>query len=317
MEIGLNTDSLGALSLEQTLDHAASLRLDCVEFGLGGWSSAPHLDIGALLSDAAKRDRLKSMLRERQLSISALNASGNPLHPGDTGKKDSQLARNAIALAAELGVGRVVMMSGLPGGGPDEKTPNWITSSWPLEAMNMLQWQWTERVIPFWKQLVLLAEAKGIRLCVENHGRQCVYNPDSYLRLREAVGPTVGANFDPSHLIWMGGDPVSASRALGTEHIYHVHGKDTRIEPQARVNGTLDTRHVVPVVGRTWNFVPLGHGLSRRGWLEILQALREIGYDDVISIENEDYTLDTKAAIAESVDVLRFAITESDRRRSL
>ena len=181
----------------------------------------------------------------------------------------------------------------------------------------MLEWQWTERVVPFWKELAPLAAAKGIRLCVENHGRQCVYNPDSYLRLRESVGSTVGMNFDPSHLIWMGGDPVSAIRALGAEHIYHVHGKDTRIEPQARVNGTLDTRHVVPVVGRTWNFVPLGHGLSRRGWLEILEALREIGYDDVISIENEDYTLDAKAAIAESVDVLRFAIAESERRRSL
>jgi sugar phosphate isomerase/epimerase len=208
-------------------------------------------------------------------------------------------------------------MSGLPGGGPKEKTPNWITSSWPLEAMDMLEWQWTERVIPFWKQLVPLAQAKGIRVCVENHGRQCVYNPNSYLRLRKAVGPTVGANFDPSHLIWMGGDPVSAIRALGADHIYHVHGKDTRIESQARVNGTLDTGHVVPVVRRTWNFVPLGHGLSRRGWLEIVQVLREVGYDDVISIENEDYTLDAKAAIAESVDVLRFAIAESERRKSL
>jgi sugar phosphate isomerase/epimerase len=314
MKIGLNTDSLGALTLEQTLDHAAGLGLDCVEFGLGGWSSAPHLGVGALLADSVKRDRLQGMLRERRLAISALNASGNPLHPGEIGPKDSQLARDAVALAAQLGVGRVVMMSGLPGGGAEEKTPNWITSSWPLEAMDMLEWQWTERVIPFWRQLGPLAEAKGIRLCVENHGRQCVYNPDSYLRLRDAVGPTVGINFDPSHLIWMGGDPISAIRALGGEHIYHLHGKDTRIEPQARVNGTLDTRHVVPVVGRTWNFVPLGHGHSRRGWLDILQALREVGYDDVISIENEDYTLDAKAAIAESVDVLRFAIAVSERR---
>src|SRR6516164_2471454 len=154
MKIGLNTDSLGALTLEQTLDHAASLGLDCLEFGLGGWSSAPHLDIATLLSDAAKRDRLNGTLRERKLAISALNASGNPLHPGDTGPKDSQLARNAIAFAAQLGVGRVIMMSGLPGGGPEERSPNWITSSWPLEAMDILEWQWTERVIPFWKDLV-------------------------------------------------------------------------------------------------------------------------------------------------------------------
>ncbi|ODT77382.1 MAG: hypothetical protein ABS76_26710 [Pelagibacterium sp. SCN 64-44] len=317
MKIGLNTDSLGALDLAATLDFAAELNLDCVEFGLGGWSSAPHVTVDRLLAEPSERVRLQGMLRERNLTISALNASGNPLHPGSIGPADSKLARDAIELAGLLGVKRVIMMSGLPGGGPDEKTPNWITSSWPLEAMEMLEWQWSERVIPFWKDLAPMAEAAGVRLCVENHGRQCVYNPDSYFRLREAVGPTLGMNFDPSHLIWMGGDPVSAIRTLGSEHIYHFHGKDTRVEPSARVNGTLDTRHVVPVPVRSWNFVPLGHGQSRRAWLDIVQALREIGYDDVISIENEDYTLETKVAIAESVDVLRFSIAESERRQNL
>jgi len=315
MKIGLNTDSLGALGLEETLDFAAGLGLDTVEFGLGGWSSAPHVEIATLLADAGARDRLLGLLRDRGLAISALNASGNPLHPGAIGPADSRLAHDAIALAKLLGVGRVIMMSGLPGGGPDEKTPNWITSSWPLEAMEMLEWQWTERVIPFWTDLARTAEQAGVRLCVENHGRQCVYNPDSYFRLREAVGPAVGMNFDPSHLLWMGGDPVSAIRALGGENIYHVHGKDTRVEPAARIDGTLDTRHVVPVPVRTWNFVPLGHGVSRRGWLDIVGALRDVGYDDVISIENEDYTLETRVAIEESVDTLRFAIGESARRR--
>ena len=317
MKIGLNTDSLGAFSLEETLDFAAGLGIDTVEFGVGGWSSAPHVEIAALLADATARDRLGGLLRERGLAISALNASGNPLHPGSIGPNDTKLAHDAIALAKLLGVGRVIMMSGLPGGGPDEKTPNWITSSWPLEAMEMLEWQWTERVIPFWIGLAGVAERANVRLCVENHGRQCVYNPNSYFRLREAVGPVVGMNFDPSHLLWMGGDPVTAIRELGGDNIYHVHGKDTRVEPEARANGTLDTRHVVPVPGRTWNFVPLGHGLSRRGWLEIVGALRDVGYDDVMSIENEDYTLETCAAITDSVETLRFAIKESTRRQEL
>jgi sugar phosphate isomerase/epimerase len=110
---------------------------------------APHVQIGALLTDAGARDRLTGLLRDRGLAISALNASGNPLHPSEIGPSDTKLAHDAIALAKMLGVGRVIMMSGLPGGGPDEKTPNWITSSWPLEAMEMLEWQWTERVIPF------------------------------------------------------------------------------------------------------------------------------------------------------------------------
>jgi sugar phosphate isomerase/epimerase len=151
MKIGLNTDSLGGLTVEETLDHAAALDLDTVEFGLGGWSSAPHVSTAELLAEPADRERLTGVLRDRGLAISALNASGNPLHPGTIGPSDTQLAHDAIALAALLGVGRVIMMSGLPGGGPDEKTPNWITSSWPLEAMEMLEWQWTERVLPFWR----------------------------------------------------------------------------------------------------------------------------------------------------------------------
>ncbi len=264
MKIALNTDSLGALSVEQTLDFATELGLNTVEFGLGGWSSAPQVNTAELIGDPAARDRLRGRLRERNLEFSALNASGNPLHPGEIGPNDAKLAREAIALADMLGVKRVIMMSGLPGGGPDDRMPNWITSSWPLEAMDMLEWQWREKVIPFWKTLAPLAEAKGIRLCVENHGRQCVYNPDSYFRLREAIGQTVGMNFDPSHLIWMGGDPISAIHALGAENIYHFHGKDTRVELSARVQWNAryaprrarGTAHLEFRTARAWSVPP-------------------------------------------------------------
>ena len=308
MKIGINTDGFGTLPLASMLDRVAELGLSHVEFGLGGWSSAPHADIGALLGSDTARDRLMGMLRERGLQISALNCSGNPLHPGPTGREDSRLARDTLELASLLGVGRIVMMSGLPAGNATDSCPNWITSSWPLEALEMVEWQWHERVLPFWREHAQEAERRGLRLCIENHGRQCVYNVETYLRLRDAVGPVLGMNFDPSHLIWMGGDPVSAIEALGAGHIYHVHGKDTRIEPLARVNGTLDDKHVTPVGIRSWNFVPLGHGLSRRGWRDIVDALRRIGYDDVISIENEDYTLESSEAIRDSVETLRFAI---------
>ncbi len=310
MHIGLNTDGFGAFGLDECLDKVAGLGLTHVEFSLGGWSGAPHLDVDALLADAAERDRLMGKLRERGLAISALNCSGNQLHPGPIGPNDSALAEKAVELAALMGVGRIVMMSGLPGG-PGDMHPNWITSSWPPEAMEILEWQWTERVLPWWKAFAPKAWAKGIRLCVEQHGRQVVHNSESFFRLREAVGPVLGVNFDPSHLIWMGGDPVSAIHALG-DCIYHVHGKDSRIEPAARVNGLLDTKHVVPVRGRFWNFVSLGHGTAVRGWLDIVRALRSVGYDDVISIENEDYSLTADEAIATSAATLRFCIAQSD-----
>jgi sugar phosphate isomerase/epimerase len=89
------------------------------------------------------------MVRERGLAISALNCSGNPLHPTEEiGSTDAALARKAVDLAKLLGVSRVVMMSGLPGARGD-LYPNWITSSWPSEAIEILEWQWNEKALPF------------------------------------------------------------------------------------------------------------------------------------------------------------------------
>jgi sugar phosphate isomerase/epimerase len=128
--------------------------------------------------------------------------------------------------------------------------------------------------------------------------------------LREAVGPTLGVNFDPSHLIWMGGDPVSAIEALD-DCIYHVHGKDSRIEAQAKINGLLDVKHATPARGRAWNFVSLGRGKSADAWRDIIRALRAVGYDDTISIENEDYSLSSDEAVSVSIATLRLCIDEA------
>jgi sugar phosphate isomerase/epimerase len=311
MEIGLNTDGLAGRSLEEALDFVASIGLTHVEFALGGWSTAPHARIDRLLAEARERERLLAMLRDRGLRISALNCSGNPLHPTEIGRNDAELARKTIDLSKHLGVDRIVMMSGLPAAAGDSH-PNWITSSWPPEATQILEWQWQERVIPFWRDFAPVAERNGIRICVEQHGRQVVYNNESFFRLRDAVGPAVGVNFDPSHLIWMGGDPVSAIRRLG-ECIYHVHGKDTHIEAQSKIDGLIDPKPVTPVEGRSWNYVALGHGTPVRGWLEIVNALKGAGYDGVISIENEDHSLSPEAAILASADVLRFCLDSAER----
>jgi sugar phosphate isomerase/epimerase len=308
MKIGLNTDGFAQLPLEKTLDRCAELGLDFVEFALGGWSGAPHVSIDEMLAGSRARDRLLGMVRERGLAISALNCSGNPLHPKEeVGPKDAELARKTVDLAKLLGVSRVVMMSGLPSA-PGDVYPNWITSSWPPESMEILEWQWKEKALPFWKDFAPYATKNGIRICIEQHGRQLVYNNESFFRLRDSIGPTVGVNFDPSHLMWMGGDAVSAIKRLGSECIYHVHGKDTYIEAQAKIDGLIDPKPVTPVKGRSWNYVSLGHGNSYRSWLDILTALTEVGYNDVVSIENEDYSLDADTAISTSASVLKFCI---------
>ena len=308
MKIGMVSDSLGTLSFEAVLDAAAGLGLDCIEFATGGWSNAPHINIDALLKSAAARDKFIGAVRARNLTISALTCNGNSLHPGKSGREHDKVIRKTIELAPQLGVDRIILMSGLPGA-PGDKYPNWITVAWPPETTKILEWQWNEVVIPYWKELVAFGKKHGIRhFCLEMHGGQNVYNVASLFRLREAVGEAVGVNFDPSHLMWMGADPLAAIEALGPA-IFHVHAKDTRIDPRnvAR-NSRSETRPSVEARDRSWNYVTLGYGNGEDFWRAFCLALRRVGYDGVLSIEHEDMALSPMEGMRKSVELLRRVI---------
>ena len=88
-------------------------------------------------------------------------------------------------------------------------------------------------LIPYWRELVAYAQGVGVRkLCLELHGHQNVYSVGTFFRLRGAVGETVGVNFDPSHLLWMGADPLSAIKALGLSNLSCAReGHAPRTEP--------------------------------------------------------------------------------------
>jgi sugar phosphate isomerase/epimerase len=312
MRIGMVTDSLGKLSFEAVLDAAVSLGVECVEFGTGNFSTAPHIDIEALLRSKAARDKFTGAIADRGLSISTLNCNGNSLHPGKSGREHDKVIRKTIELAPQIGVDRIVLMSGLPGG-PGDKHPNWITVAWPPETTEILEWQWKEVVIPYWKELVAFARSKGIRhLCLEMHGGQNVYNVATLLRLREACGAAVGANFDPSHLLWMGADPIAAIEALGPA-IFHVHAKDTRIDPRnAAVNSRIETLPSERARERSWNYVTLGYGNGDEFWRAFCLALRRVGYDGALSIEHEDMAMSPMEGMRKSVELLkRVAIFEA------
>ncbi|MEX2542940.1 MAG: sugar phosphate isomerase/epimerase [Trueperaceae bacterium] len=307
MKIGLVTDSLDRLSLDTLLTTAAGLSLDCLEFGTGCWSGAPHLAIGELLGSEPLRRNFTARIEEHGLEISALNCSGNPLHPGPSGEEHARITRWTIDLAALLGVRRVVMMSGCPGG-PGDLHPNWVTVAWPPETTRILEWQWNESVLPYWRELAPYARARGIDLCLELHGHQNVYNVETFFRLREAIGDVVGVNLDPSHLMWMGADPIAAVEALG-EFIYHVHAKDTRTNPELLpVNGLVQTRPAADHARRSWNYVTLGHGRQSAFWGEFCSALSRSGYNDVLSIEHEDVDQPPLDGVTESVELLRSLI---------
>ncbi len=305
MRIGIVSDSLGHLPFEEMLDAAAGLGIEGVEVNSGNWSTAPHLNLEGLLADAGARRAFLEAFARRGLEVIALNANGNQLHPTDGGRQ-STILHDTLRLAGLLGIEKVCLMSGLPAGGPEDRTPNWIVSSWPPETGQILAWQWAERLLPYWRELSALAKQNGVRkLCVELHGNQLVYNVPSLLRLRDEIGPIVGANLDPSHLMWMGADPLAAVDALG-EAIFHVHAKDTYLNrPRQATTSLLESGSLTDIPARSWTYITLGYGHDEAWWREFCYRLRMVGYDGWLSIEHEDVMLSCMEGARRSVELLK------------
>lgn len=313
MKLSFCTDSLGHLPFEQMLDKLLELGVYGVEMTTGGWSSAPHLPTEALLGSATQRQNLLKALESRGMSIAALNVSGNPLDPGELGQKHQRDTENALALAGELGVKKIVMMSGLPPASPHDTIPNWITYtvSWPPTLKNCLDYQWNEVAIPYWQGLVARAKQSGVeKFALENFSSMLVWNPETLFRLRNAVGDMVGLNLDPSHLLWMGADPIAAARALGPA-IHHCHGKDVRMERGlVNINGLLETKPVEDVANRAWNYVAVGCGQDLQWWKEFFSVVRMMGYNDWVSLEMEDLTMSVEAGVTSSIAALKQTISQ-------
>ena len=241
MKLGVFTVVLGDLSLDEACGFLAENGVQMVEIGCGGFPGKAHCDAAELLADDEKCKKFADTIKSHGLEISALSSHGNMVHPNkEIAKKFDDDLTNAILLAEKLGVPVVNTFSGCPGGSPEDKMPNWVTCPWPEDFSEILEYQWNEVLIPYWKEKVAFAKAHNVhKIALELHPGFCVYNTKSLLRLREAVGPEIGANFDPSHLIWQGMDPVTCIRELGKAGaLFHFHAKDTKIDPaNAALNG--------------------------------------------------------------------------------
>lgn len=306
MRLAIKTCTLD-LPYTEMLDFCAAQEIHAVEIATGNWSAAPHADLDTLVRSETARARWYDELRRRDIVLCALNCSGNPL----ADRRHWEVTEKTFRLAGQLGVEKVVMMSGLPVGCPGDKTPVWVTTSWPPETQTILDYQWNEVAIPAWKRLVGLAEECGVkRIALENHAMQLVYNPETLLRLRAAVGPMVGMNLDPSHLFWMGGDPIEAARVLGEAGaLYHIHGKDSR--PERRMwgpNGMLDTKPIQQYRDRAWNYVAVGAGHGVQWWQEFFSVARMMGYDGDVALEMEDLTQPMLAGHLASLATLKAAL---------
>ncbi len=312
MKLSVLANLYAAKSLDETLKILTGLGVHTVEIGAGGYPGKAHCNPEELLADPKKFDEFVATFKKYDVEICALAAHGNALHPDKTiAAQFDKDFRNAVLLAEKLGVDTVITFSGCPGDSEGSKYPNWVTCPWPEDFLAILDWQWNEKLIPYWKEAGAFAKAHKVdHIAFEMHPGFCVYNPETLLRLRAAVGDVIGANFDPSHLIWQGMDPVAAIRELEGA-IYHVHAKDTKIDQyNTAKNGVLDTKHYGDELHRAWVFRTVGYGNGETYWRDLVSNLRLVGYDRVLSIEHEDSLMSIDEGLRKAVTFLKPIVIE-------
>jgi sugar phosphate isomerase/epimerase len=311
MKLGAYTAVLHDKPIAEALAALRDMGLNSAEINSGGFLPAPHLPIADIRRSQDARDEYMALFAEAGVTLTALNCNGNPLHPDpEVHDKHGTDVLDAIELGALLGVKRVVTMSGLPGTDAGAMLPAWTVLPWDSAYLDARDYQWNEVAIPYWRDVQARAADADVKVCIEMHPHNIVYNPATMLRLAEQINAThVGAEMDPSHLFWQGIDPIAAIDALG-ELVYNAAAKDTRINEAAKVNGVLDDRHgrvapddpdAISLGGRytlstwpensSWDFVAVGRGHDVAYWSRFLAALQKVDPDIAVNIEHEDAEL--------------------------
>ncbi|MCL8024515.1 sugar phosphate isomerase/epimerase family protein [Nocardioides bruguierae] len=324
MRYGVYNAILHDRSLPEALEVISSVGLTGIEINTGGFLPPVHVpNIDEILTSDTARDDFLGIFEGTGVEIAGLNCNGNPLHPTKAiGDKHSEDVRRSIKLAARLGQTRVVTMSGLPGGEPGSTRPNWIVNAWNSAALDVLDYQF-DVAAAFWKETDRLAADLGVKVALELHPQNVVFNPRDIRRLVEMTGAThVGVELDASHLFWQQMDPVAVTADLG-ELVFHAAAKDVRVNTErAALYGVLDNgfRKLDPSEDRVnlggdewanewpkdsaWDFVALGRGHDADFWSRWLVELNKIDPDMCVNIEHEDTSLGRVEGLTEAAGVL-------------
>ncbi len=315
MKLSVLANLYGSKTLDETLSIISSLGVKSVEIGAGGYPRKEHCNPETLLANEKEYQAFIDTFKKYDTEVCALACHGNPLHPNKKIAKSFDTDfKNAILLAEKMGVDTIVGFSGCPGDSEGSEYPNWVTCPWPDDFLTILNWQWNEKLVPYWCEMAGFAlQHKVTHIAFEMHPGFCVYNPETLLKLRNAVaekcgteiGNVIGANLDPSHLLWQGINPIQAIRAL-EGCIYHVHAKDTKIDEfNTSVNGVLDNKPYSDELHRSWIFRTVGYGNDASFWKDFVSNLRLCGYDKVLSIEHEDSIMTIDEGLAKAVEFLK------------
>lgn len=279
MKLGMLTACLPTWSLAQVADWASAAGYERLEVAVwpdrGGRAfEATHLDVARF--DRRAADETRAVLDRTGLEISALAYYENNLHP-DPDRRAAIRAhlKHAVDAAQLLGVPYVGTFIG--------RDPHRSVPDNQREA---------ERVLP---ELVEYAGERGVRLIIEN----CVmegWHPDGYPG-NIAYSPELWEwmfslglylNWDPSHLTWIGIDPVETI-APHAHRIAHAQAKDVEIDQQARNRygffGTVD-KGGDPWATGWWRYRVPGRG--QVDWARVVDRLYEVGFDGTLSVEHED-----------------------------
>lgn len=311
MKLGVFTVLFADKKFEDMLEIVSESGLDAIEIGTGGHPGNNHCNLDELLESEDKRKSYLHEIESRGLMISAFSCHDNPISPNiEHAKQATETLRKTIRLAELMNVPVVNTFSGMPGSGDHSKYPNWPVTPWPTEYSDIFEWQWEQKLIPYWKEMGDYAKDHGVKIGLELHAGFSVHTPYTMLKLRSATNDAIGANLDPSHLWWQGIDPVAAIKILGKENaIHHFHAKDTYID-QGNVNmyGLTDMQNYTKVQTRAWSFRSVGYGHSIKEWSDIISALRTYGYDYVVSIEHEDPIMSINEGFSQAVKNLKAVI---------
>lgn len=322
MELSICTDVFGKIPFNEMLDRVKAYGINAIELTTGGWGGCFFVPSAEeLIKSPAKLSAFKDEIDKRDLKISALNCSGNPLIDTPMGHAHSKTIYDTAVLAGKLGVKTIVTMSGLPAGAPGDKTPNWLTStvSWPeFDGVNYMveaqKYQW-QVAAKWWKEYAAFAKDNGVeKIAIEEFPCQLVHNTRSLRMLIDAVGDElgklIGMNLDPSHLIIQGANPIAAARDLD-DKIFYMHGKDARIERSlAERDGLLENLPVTSSAERTWNYVAVGCGKDLQWWKEFFSVAHMMGYDGYVSLEMEDLTMSVESGLKTSIESLKATISQ-------
>ena len=310
MYLGINTHFIMRFGFEEGLKFCRDIGTKGMEVAAGGQAAKEYCDLDKLLADDGELQRWLDAFAQHDLEVVSLSCHGAPLMPDpDIASEYRRQFRQACELMAKIGITRMTLVSGLPEAAEGETCPVWITQQTQEPNLSFwvdtLNWQWEQRLIPYWQEHGKIASDHGVTLCFEMQVADMLHNPIKLKRFHDEIGPVVACNFDISHMWAQHIDPIAAMRYLGPL-IQHVHLKDTYINQEVcRLHGMNNTTTSHRPEDRSWNFTQVGWGHDEATWREVITTLRFIGYEDILSLEMECEYMDVEEAIRKSAEFIK------------